>query len=630
MYTPNLNNKDIKYIDRDYTNLLNNLITFSRTYFPNTFRDFSPASPGRIFMEMSSYVGDVLSFYLDTQVQECFLQFSRQSNNVYNHAYQHGYKPKQTGLASGPLNFFQLVPAKSSGGAYFPDYNYALIIPSNTRVASTVQAATGTDTQFLTTSDVDFTFSSSIDPTEVTVYEVDGAGNPIYYLLKKSVKIISGQIRSVTRTINEFTEFPTVEISGTNIAQIQSIVDSDNNQYYEVDYLSQDTVYIKSPNRSYNDPNKTQQSTDSPYILDTIRTDRRFVTRFTQPGLLQIQFGAGRNPDLSDEEILPNQNNVGLGLPFEQDKLTTAYSPNNFINTNTYGIAPSNTTLTIRYISGGGLSANTQEGVVTRIPGSDRIRYVNSQGRISSTAQFVSNSVSCTNPAPITGGRGGDTLLELRQNTMGIISSQLRTVTLDDYAIRVFSMPSIYGSVSKVYVEKPQLSDQQTSTIETVSIYALGYDQNRNLNYLSNTVKENIRTYLNEYKMIGDTVEIRDAFIINIGVNFDIVVRPNYNNNVVIVNCINQLIEYFNIVRRDINQPIQIRELFVLLDKVEGVQTVDDVRIVNKVGIQNGYSQYAYDIEGATLNKIVYPALDPSIFELRYPNQDINGKVINF
>jgi len=340
MYTPNLNNKDIKYIDRDYTNLLNNLITFSRTYFPNTFRDFSPASPGRIFMEMSSYVGDVLSFYLDTQVQECFLQFSRQSNNVYNHAYQHGYKPKQTGLASGPLNFFQLVPAKSSGGAYFPDYNYALIIPSNTRVASTVQAATGTDTQFLTTSDVDFTFSSSIDPTEVTVYEVDGAGNPIYYLLKKSVKIISGQIRSVTRTINEFTEFPTVEISGTNIAQIQSIVDSDNNQYYEVDYLSQDTVYIKSPNRSYNDPNKTQQSTDSPYILDTIRTDRRFVTRFTQPGLLQIQFGAGRNPDLSDEEILPNQNNVGLGLPFEQDKLTTAYSPNNFINTNTYGILP--------------------------------------------------------------------------------------------------------------------------------------------------------------------------------------------------------------------------------------------------------------------------------------------------
>jgi len=213
---------------------------------------------------------------------------------------------------------------------------------------------------------------------------------------------------------------------------------------------------------------------------------------------------------------------------------------------------------------------------------------------------------------------------------MGIISSQLRTVTLDDYAIRVFSMPSIYGSVSKVYVEKPQLSDQQTSTIETVSIYALGYDQNRNLNYLSNTVKENIRTYLNEYKMIGDTVEIRDAFIINIGVNFDIVVRPNYNNNVVIVNCINQLIEYFNIVRRDINQPIQIRELFVLLDKVEGVQTVDDVRIVNKVGIQNGYSQYAYDIEGATLNKIVYPALDPSIFELRYPNQDINGRVINF
>jgi len=630
MFLPNINNKDINYIGRDFDSLLGNLIQFSKTYFPNTFTDFSEASPARVFMEMSAYVGDVLSLYLDTQVQECFIQYSRQSNNLYNHAYQRGYKPKQTGVASGTLNMFQLIPSTQTGGNYFPNYNFALLVPRNTQVASTALGPSGQDNLYLTTNDVDFSFSSSIDPTEVTIYEVDGAGNPVYYLLKKSVKIIAGEIRTVTRDIGPFSEFPTVTISAGNIADIISVKDSNNNQYYQVDYLGQDTIYIKSPNRSYNDPNKTQGATDSPYILDTIRSDRRYVTRFTRPGEVEIQFGAGKDPDLSDEEILPNQNNVGLGLPFEQDRLTTAYSPNNFITTNTYGVAPSNTSLTIQYIVGGGLKSNSPAEVITRIPGSDRIRFVSNSQVSGTTANFVQGSITCTNPQPITGGRGGDTLTEVRQNSMGAISSQMRTVTLDDYAVRVFSMPSVYGSVAKVYVEKPQLSDQQTSTIETVSIYTLGYDANNKLNYLSNTVKENIRTYLNEYKMIGDTCEIRDAFIINIGIEFDIIVRPNFNNNIVLINCINSIIDYFNMSNRDINQPIQIREIFVLLDRVEGVQTVDDVRVVNKVGSQLGYSDFGYDIEGATLNKIVYPALDPSIFELRYPQQDIKGRVINF
>jgi hypothetical protein len=206
----------------------------------------------------------------------------------------------------------------------------------------------------------------------------------------------------------------------------------------------------------------------------------------------------------------------------------------------------------------------------------------------------------------------------------------MRTVTLDDYITRVFSLPPEFGSVAKVYAEKPQLGDQQTSTIETISLYVLGYNRNGNLSNLTTTVKENITTYLNEFKMVGDTCEIRDAFIINIGVNFDIIVQPNFNNNLVLTNCINTLRDYFNILNRQINEPIQMRELFVILDRVDGVQTVSNIEIVNKSGVNDGYSQFGYDIDGATINRIIYPALDPSIFEVRYPGTDIKGRVVNF
>ena len=618
------NTKDIRYIDRDFTELRKNLITYSKTYFPNTFTDFSEASPAMGFIEMSAYVGDILSFYLDTQVQECFLQYARQSNSLYNHAYQRGYKPKQTTVSVGTVDVFQQVPAKIENSQYVPDYNYGLLIPVNT----TVSTGGSSVKSFITTKEVDFCHSSSLDPTEATVYEIDGNGDPLYYLLKKSVKVMSGQISTITRRMGDYKEFPTVDIQNGNIIGILSITDDNNNVYYEVDHLGQDTVFEKVENNSYNDPNKSTDASDANYILNTFRTERRFVSRFKEPGLLEIQFGAGRESNISDEDALPNQNNVGIGLPFTQDRLTTAYSPQNFIFTNTYGIAPTNTLLRIKILTGGGLGANVPANQLVNIGSTSRFK--SSQGIVPSIANFIAQTVSCNNTQPTTGGKGGDTLNEIRINTMGEIHSQMRTVTLMDYQTRVLAMPGEYGAISKIYAEKPQLEDAQTSTLETVSIYTLGYNSAGKLAYLTDTVKQNIRTYLNEFKMVGDTCEIRDAFIINFGVNFDIVARPNYNNNSVLANCIRRIRDYFVITNRQINQPIQLRELYVILDRVEGVQTVSNIEIINKAGAIDGYSQYAYDIEGATMNRVIYPALDPSIFELRYPLQDIKGRVVNF
>ena len=574
-------------------------------------------------MEMSSYVGDILSFYLDNQVQENFLLYARQSNNVYDMAYMYGYKPKVSNAASGFINVFQQIPASFDGSLYTPDYSFSIKVPQYTRISGNSRGY-----QFYTLNDLDFSTSSSFDPTEVTVYEVDSSGNPVFFLLKKSVRVSAGNIVERSLAFENYTPYPTKTLQVSDFLNMIDVVDRDGNAYYEVDYLGQETIFQKELNRSYIDPNKSQDVNDAPYVLSAIKTDRRYTVRVLDINQIQLQWGAGRYGDDGDENIVPNQNNVGLGLPFEQNKLTTAYSPQNFIFTNTYGIAPANTTLTVRFFAGGGFGTNAPSNTLNTMD-TTPCRFVTVPSD-TGLGSYIINSLSCNNPEPLTGGRGADTLNEIRQNTLANFGSQLRAVTLDDYIIRCLSIPSIYGAVDKVYAQKPQLTDQQTSTIETVNLFVLGRNSDRRLTYLSDTVKENLRTYLNEYKMVGDTIEIRDAFIINIGINFDIIVRPNYNNNIVLSNCIQDLNEYFSITNWSINQPIYLRELYVLLDKVDGVQTVENVEIVNKVGENIGYSQYSYDIQGATINRVVYPALDPCIFEVRYPSLDINGRVVSF
>jgi hypothetical protein len=189
-------------------------------------------------------------------------------------------------------------------------------------------------------------------------------------------------------------------------------------------------------------------------------------------------------------------------------------------------------------------------------------------------------------------------------------------------------MPSNYGSVTKAYIEQPRLTDNQVSTIETLNLYVLSQNASGQLDYATETLKNNLRTYISQYRVIGDNIEIRNAFIINIAVDFEIIVLPEYNNNEILLNCITALQNYFNISNWQINQPILLRDLYILLDKIKGVQTVKTIYIVNKAGTTSGYSQYAYDIAGATQNQIIYPSLDPSVFEIKYPNQDIKGKVV--
>ena len=608
--------RNINYVNKDFNQYREQLINYSQTYFPSTYTDFSNTSLGMMFMEQAAYVGDVLSFYMDNQIQENFLQYARQPDNLYDLAYMYGYKPKVTGLAEVDLDFYQQVPAKLSGSTYLPDYDYAVYINANTTVSTT----SGTIVSFTIQEPIDFTVSSSLDPTDVSIASLSN-GDPTYFLLKKTRKAFSAEINTTTISIGAPQEFLTYTITDTNIAGILDVKDSNGDNWYEVDYLGQELVYDSIKNTNVNSPN-TSEDTDAPYLLQTKQVQNRFSTRFLAANQLQLQFGSG-NPNDTTEDIVPNPFNVGLGLPFEQNKLTAAYSPTNFIFTNTYGVSPSNTTLTIRYYTGGGVQSNVLSNTITNVS-TTNINFI--QGGLNAvTAQYVFDSIAANNPRAASGGKDGDTIEEIRQNSISNFSSQLRNVTADDYLVRALSMPSKYGKVAKAFTQKPDATSANT----TLDLYVLTENSSGKLTTASNTIKNNLKKYLEQYRMIGDTLSIKDAFVINFTIDFEIITYPNFNNNEVLERCILALQDYFDIDKWQIAQPIIVPDLYVLLDALEGVQTVKNIIITNKAGTTSGYSQWAYDMNGANQNGTIYPSLDPSIFEIKFPNRDIKGKVVN-
>ena len=608
--------RNINYINKEFPEFRNQLINYSQTYFPSTYTDFTDTSPGMMFIEQAAYVSDVLSFYLDNQIQENFMQYARQNDNLYDLAYMYGYKPKATGLSETTMEFFQQIPAIQVGNVYQPDYSYTVTIPANTVIKT--QAATSV--AFTIEDPVNFSVSSSSDTTEVSVAQTSN-GVPTYYLLRKTRKSFSGKINTTSFSFGAPQEFATVVLASPNIAGVIDIVDSEGNIWYEVDYLAQDLVYDSLRNTNVNSPN-TFEDSDAPFLLQTKNVQNRFATRFLTPTQLQIQFGSG-NPANTTEEVIPNSMNVGLGLPFEQDKLTTAYSPTNFIFTNTYGVSPTNTTLTVRYYTGGGVASNVLSNTANSI---DRTNILfNTSGLSTNTSNYIFNTIAANNITAASGGQDGDTIEEIRQNSISQFSTQLRNVTQDDYLVRALSMPAKYGVVSKALTQKPNAESANT----TLDLYVLTNDLNNNLTTASDTLKTNLRTYINQYRMIGDTISIKDAFIINFGIHFEVITYPNFNSNEVIERCIIALKNYFLLDKWQINQPIVVPDLFVLLDTLDGVQTVRSVKIANIAGTSSNYSEWAYDMEGANQNGTIYPSLDPSIFELKFPDNDIKGRVVN-
>jgi hypothetical protein len=662
--------KDIKYLNTDFAGFRENLIEFSKTYFPKTYNDFNETSPGMMFIELSSYIGDALSYYVDDTFKESLLPFAEDERSVIALAQFLGYKPKVTSPAITTLSLYQLVPSVGNGANNQPDSRFYLRIKEGMQIEEPENFV-----QFTTTDIVDFGDSFE---REISVYSRDvNTGEANFYLVKKQTQAISSTIVENEFTFDSYEPFRTINLPETNVIQIIDVRDGNGAKYYEVPYLGQEMVFVNETNTISNSTDLYQFRNTVPYLLKTLKTARRFTLRVNEDRTTTIQFGAG-DSSASDEQLIPNLKNVGLGLPNSISRLEESFDPTNFLKTKTYGTSPSNTTITVRYLVGGGVQTNVSQGLLTRITGiefeEDLLAFTPAQRVVYNR---VKNSLAVDNEVPAVGGRGPETLEEIRQNALANFGAQNRAVTARDYQVRALSLPSKYGGIAKAYAsadgtldnnspssilaspnalqqftdivmdfveradnEEPtegEIKEQiknfligkvdnvnETNNPFAINLYLLGYDENGNLTPINKAIKQNLKTYLSEYRMLTDGVNILDGFIVNIGVEFEVITFEGYNKSEVVAACINEIRTFFQIDNWSFNQTINLSELELVIANVEGVSSVPKLHIVNKCKGQ--YSVNSYNIDAATKDKIIYPSLDPCVFEIKFPNSDIKGR----
>jgi hypothetical protein len=646
--------KDVKYSSRDFSSLRDDLITFAKTYFPNSYKDFSPAAPGMMFIEMSAYVGDVLSFYTDQSFKEGVIQNATERKNIISLSRFLGYKVKPCKAAVADIDLFQLCPAiEDSTGNFVPDPTYMLSVRQNAQFSNT------TNQFYLLNDVVDFSVDTKLSPREVTVYQRDSANLPTFFLIKKTSTVTSGKIVTKTFPIGDIQSFLTLTLDEDNVLDIVNVVDSDNNTWYEVNYLAQELVLTEVPNDISFEGTLSNFKNDVPYILKHLRTPRRFITQVDDQNKTSIQFGPG-SEGFSDEIVNLSSQVVGVGLT-GVDKLRLPFDPSNFLMNATFGIAPSNTTMTVTYVIGGGITSNCPSNDIVNVLA---VEYENSTDGLTpdevNLLNTVKNSFKVNNSTPAVGGKDSETDDEIKQNAMANFPTQFRAVTRDDYLVRAYSMPPRYGSLAKVQVITNNSLNvnvnkllvgtvdlQNNATVVdnsvnnyfrrivydsanpfSINLYVLSYDTNKNLTRINDALSVNLIKYLSQFRLMTDSINIVDGYIINIGVEFSILVFKGYNKKDVLKQCISAVQNFFNVDFWNFSQPINISQLELEIAKVDGVQSVAGVTITNLTANQGNYSNVSYDIKAATKNKIIYPSLDPSVFEVKYPDVDIKGIVL--
>ena len=584
--------KNISYIGKNFTDFKSSLTEYTKTYFPDSYGDFTANSVGNIFIEQASYIGDVLSFYINNQILENFVQYARTREALFALAYEKGYRPKVTYASVAEIAVSQYVGTLNSA----PNLLEAIVLPKNTIVKSNTQQS------FITMDEVDFSITSG------TTIVKNGSG----YTLTKYVNVVSAEIKTTSFTFGSPQKYSQVKVNDENIIGILDVTDSLGNPWYEVPYLAQDTVMQRVQNNKLSNP-KYSATDGSDYLLKYVKVPRRFTSRFSDYNQLLLEFGAGTNYK-ETEELLPNADLASLGTVAGISKIFDSYNRFDYLTSKSYGIAPGNTTLTVRYLVGGGIQSNLDSDTITGFNSADiKRKYTTETDRTS--------TVTITNDQPSVGGRDGDTKDELRLNIINSFSEQERTVTKRDYIARSMMMPSEFGAIAKVYIEK----DDKDPLL--LNLYTLAYDSNKKLAVPSLVLKENLKEYLSYYRAVNDTLTINNAYYVNVGINFDIVVYPSFNASEVIMNSIIELKSFFAIDNWQINQPIVMSDIYNTISKIKGVQVVTNVEVVNISG--GNYSPYAYDVKSATKNNIIYPPKDPSCFEVRFLDNDIKGRSVS-
>lgn len=600
--------KDVNLLAKDFSSYRARLIEFAKTYFPNTYNDFTDTSVGNMFIELVAYAGDVLSYNIDYNFKENLLTHASEPKNIISLAQSLGYKVPLSSGAVGSIKVFQLLPDDGAGN---PDFTYALKVASGMKVSSELNS----DVVFRTLEPIYFSEMSNLgtDSKYITSFQQE-AGVTTFWLVEynKEVPVVAGVEKTLEITVGDPQQFYTIEIPDEDVIEITSIQDSDSNTYYEVDYLAQDNIITSE---------RLSNATSQPFFrTKLLKVPRRFVTRVNKNLKLEVQFGSGIS-DSEDSEVISALQQINN----KTNSTELSIDPTSFTTSKTYGKVPSNTTLTIKYTVGGGVESNIPQNDLINL---NEVVFENDTTSFSGnigTLNQIKATLSTTNDSAASGGKGLPTTDEIRQNALQFFSSQKRCVTAEDYKARVLSMPTKFGSIAKVNTQKHKQGVVQSSPNSTIDLHLLGYDNNGKLTTVNTQTKKNLSTYLEEFRLLTDGVNLLDGYIVNIGVDFSISVFKGYNKNEVLLKTIEVIKEFFNINNQDFNQPIYLSDLELQIANVDGVRTVNSVELRNIT--EGSYSNKYYPVSNATKNKIVYPSVEPSVFEIKYPNQDIRGKV---
>lgn len=595
----------IKYTSKDFDSIKADLVEYAKRYYSNNFKDFSEAGFASLMMDSVAYAGDILSFYIDYQTNETFLNTAIEQRNIYKIAKQLGYKNKVNSTSSGVISIFLLLPANSAGTA--PDFSYAPII----RKGSIFRSNSGA--QFILNEDV--VVSSTNLPVSPIVAQVNAeTGSPTFYAVKTYGKIISGVFGQEKINVGNFVKFPKFKLSDRSITEIISVKDSEGNEYFEVDYLTQNIVYKSILN-------KNSDASETPNLLIPYNVARRFIVEY-ETDAIYLRFGGGKydpeeqlRPDLIAE---PSKNIINLyGNDYTSD---ASLDPNILVTGDKTGVAPENTILTINYRYNDTTSINVASNELTSISLLN-INFLNEEALNQNTAQQVANSLQVTNEEPITSGFSLDDIETMKINIANNFHMQNRIVTTQDYETACYVMSPKYGSIKRARAFK-----DLDSLRNNVNLYVVSEDSNLNFVKANITTKQNLKTWLNQNKVMTDTIDIFDAKIINFGINYKILVDPNYNS-IVVLNAAKAAITAFYQQKPQIGQPIYYTDIYRELRKIAGILDVKDVEIITKTG--SNYSNINFDIDSNTSSDGRYINIPlNAIFEIKFPNLDIKGAIV--
>lgn len=608
--------RSIKYLNKDFQSIKRDLIEYTKSHHGDQFQDFNESSPGMALLELTAYVGDVLSFYQDMQFLEIKQQTARQIENVASFAKSLGYRPSGKRSARGIVSVFIEVPATVVNNNSVHDTSYCPVLKAGSKLE-------GPGTIFETLTDVDFSKTTATYGTDkklvVAASQYDQTTSvPTHFALLKDVEVVAAETVEDTFSITDFQAFRSIELQREDVVEILSVTDSDGNYWYEVDYLPQELIFDAQVNNE-------SDSSLVPYVLKLIAVPRRFITdRDPITNKTTLIFGSGDGTNF-DDELIPNIANLSLPTSGKSNFTTFSLDPQNFLKTRTLGLSPFNTTLTVTYRVGGGAQTNLAAGSIRTV--NSAVFEFSSTSLVASKVSDVKSSVECYNEQRTTGGGAEETAVEIKANSSAFFAAQNRTVTREDYISRVLSMPQKFGKVDKVFVRRDAMNEL------ALDIHVLARDENNHLCQASQTLSSNIKKYLSKFRMLTDGVNILTTEIVNLKVDFGVVIAQKFNRNEVLSNCLLVLKDLLSVDKIQVAQPLVISNFISELQNIDGVISVYDFRFSKAMGSTGdlSYSDYtngeisSFDVQANLHNGILY-CPENSIFQIKYPNVDIRGE----